>query len=234
MASVDSTVSYDTGWLVSHGWVTTNGGITYAFTGTYGTATLDLATNVVTYLLNNARSATNALAVGQIVTEPFTIQVITASGITAQATVRFSITGSADAPTVTVSRPSKGLIEAGASGPGIGTATATFKMASVDSTVSYDTGWLVSHGWVTTNGGITYAFNGTYGTATLNLATNIVTYVLDNARPATKAIAVGQIVTEPFTIQVITASGITAQATVKFSITVNSDKASDLAEGRSN
>jgi hypothetical protein len=107
-------------------------------------------------------------------------------------------------------------------------------MASVDSTVSYDTGWLVSHGWVTTNGGITYAFNGTYGTATLNLATNIVTYVLDNARPATKAIAVGQIVTEPFTIQVITASGITAQATVKFSITVNSDKASDLAEGRSN
>jgi VCBS repeat-containing protein len=100
--------------------------------------------------------------------------------------------------------------------------------------VTVDTGWLELNGWVTADGGLTYAFTGTYGTATLNLATNVVTYLLDNARPATKAIAVGRIVTEPFTIQVITASGITAQATVKFTITVNSGKASDLAEGRSN
>jgi hypothetical protein len=43
--------------------------ITYSATGTYGTATLDIATATITYLLDDARAATDALAEGQAVSD---------------------------------------------------------------------------------------------------------------------------------------------------------------------
>ena len=187
ISSVDSTVSYDTGWLAAHGWVTADGGLTYAATGTYGTATLDVANNVVSYLLDNSLSSTNALSKGQVGVEQFAIQVIDTNGLTAQTTVEFRIIGSADTPTIVVGAVSNGLTAAGAGSTGVNTASAPLTISSVDSTVSYDTGWLAAHGWVTADSGLTYSFAGTYGTATLDVSTNVVSYLLDNSLAATKA-----------------------------------------------
>ena len=50
-------------------------------------------------------------------------------------------------------------------------ATATFTKADTDGTASFDTAWLSTNGWSSADGGLTYAKAGTYGTATLTLAT---------------------------------------------------------------
>ena len=155
LASVDSTVAIDTAWLVANGWTTADAGLTYTAAGTFGTATLDIATATVTYLLDDALAATNALAQGQLVSETFAIQVIDATGLTAQASATFDINGSADAPTVTAAPASNAIIEAGAVIAGVNTATASFTLASVDSTVAIDTAWLGLNRWTTTDHGLT-------------------------------------------------------------------------------
>ncbi|MCY3013841.1 MAG: hypothetical protein NT171_03935, partial [Planctomycetota bacterium] len=60
-------------------------------------------------------------------------------------------------------------------------ATAVFTLASVDSTVAIDTDWLELNCWLTTDAGLTYTTAGTYGTATLDIATATITYLLDDA-----------------------------------------------------
>ena len=219
LSSVDSTVAIDTAWLAANGWITADLGLTYSATGTYGTATLDIATATITYLLDDARAATDALAEGQAVSEVFAIQVLAASGLTAQASATFDITGSADAPVVTAAPASNALVEAGALVLGVNTATAAFTFSSVDSTVAIDTAWLEANGWITADLGLTYSATGTYGTATLDIATATITYLLDDARAATDALAEGQAVSEVFAIRVLAASGLTAQASATFDIT---------------
>ena len=218
LASVDSTVSIDAAWLVLNGWTTADAGLTYTTPGTYGSATLDVATATITYLLDDTLAATNALAQGQVVSELFAIQVLDAAGLTAQATATFDITGSNDAPTVTANTASNGLIEAGFFLAGVNTATVSLTLADVDGTVAVDIPWLESFGWNTADGGQTYTHGGNYGVATLDLATGVVSYLLDNTLPATNALVTGQTVFDPFTIQVVDNSGMTADATAVFTI----------------
>jgi VCBS repeat-containing protein len=222
-SSVDSTVAIDTAWLAVNGWITGDLGLTYSATGTYGTATLDIATATITYLLDDARAATDALAEGQAVSEVFAVQVLAANGLTAQASATFGITGSADAPVVTAAPASNGLIETGALVLGVNTATAAFTFSSVDSTVAIDTAWLAANGWITADAGLTYSAAGTYGTAALDIATATITYLLDDARAATDALAEGQAVSEAFAVQVLAANGLTAQASATFDITGSAD-----------
>ncbi|WP_207919291.1 tandem-95 repeat protein, partial [Methylobacterium segetis] len=67
---------------------------TFAKAGTYGTTLLDTAANTLTYALDNARSATNALQAGAIVTEKVEIRLV--GGLNKD--IAFTITGSNDAP----------------------------------------------------------------------------------------------------------------------------------------
>ncbi|SBS30740.1 Cadherin domain protein [Marinomonas spartinae] len=98
-ADVDTvgTVHYDAAYLLSNGWSTTNGGLSYSKVGTYGTATLTLATDTVSYELSNSNSDTQALTAGQSVNDSFTIEV-TDGNATQTTKAVFNIVGSNDAP----------------------------------------------------------------------------------------------------------------------------------------
>ncbi|WP_369921082.1 DUF4347 domain-containing protein [Marinomonas polaris] len=90
-------VSYDSTYLTNNGWTTLDNGATYLRIGTYGTATLTVSTDVVSYVLNNNDSDTQTLVVGQSVTDSFTIQV-TDGNATKSTSAVFNITGANDAP----------------------------------------------------------------------------------------------------------------------------------------
>ena len=90
-------VSYDSTYLTNNGWTTLDNGATYSRIGTYGTATLTVSTDVVSYVLNNNDSDTQTLVVGQSVTDSFTIQV-TDGNATKSTSAVFNITGANDAP----------------------------------------------------------------------------------------------------------------------------------------
>lgn len=96
---VDGTASYDSSYLVSHGW-TNNGNGTYSQATTYGTLTLTTATGVVSYALNNADTDTESLGAGQVASETYTFQVVDGNGATQSTDVTFNITGSNDAPRI--------------------------------------------------------------------------------------------------------------------------------------
>ncbi|MCY3013993.1 MAG: VCBS domain-containing protein, partial [Planctomycetota bacterium] len=217
-SSPDSTVTIDTAWLELNGWITADAGLTYTTAGTYGTATLDISTAIVTYFLDDALPATNALAQDQAVSELFTVQVIDATGLTAQATAEFAITGSNDVPTVTAAPASNGLVEAGFFVAGVNTATVALTLTDVDGTVAIDVPWLESFGWNTGDGGLTYTHGGDYGIATIDMVTGIISYLLLDALPVTDALIAGETVLDPFTIQVIDNGGAVAEATAIFTV----------------
>ena len=139
------------------------------------------------------------------------------------ATAAFAITGSNDAPTVSAANPSNGLVEAGNGVAGTNAATILLTKADVDGTVSYDATWLLANGWATANAGTSYTKQGTYGTATLTVATNTVAYQLDNTLPATQALAAGAQVNDVFDVRVVDNSAATALATAQFAITGSND-----------
>lgn len=98
-ADVDGTASFDTSWLSSNGWSTADSGATYTKAGTYGTATLTISTGVVSYALDNTKSATQALTASQAVSDSFAVQV-TDGTATASANAVFNITGTNDAASI--------------------------------------------------------------------------------------------------------------------------------------
>lgn len=133
-------------------------------------------------------------------------------------------------PTVSAGSPSATLVEAGGTAngtAGTASATATFTKADTDGTASFDTAWLSTNGWSSADGGLTYAKAGTYGTATLTLATGVVSYALDNSLSATQTLDTGESGTDSFTVQVTDGTD-TAIATATFSVT-GADDAPTLA-----
>lgn len=96
-ADTGDTVSYDIDYLESNGWLSTDGGASYSKTGTYGTATITLATDTVAYVLSTDSRSTQALTAGQAVTDRFVIQVTDGSA-SQTADVVFNIVGANDAP----------------------------------------------------------------------------------------------------------------------------------------
>ena len=89
-ADVDGIVSYDTtGW-------TQLSASTFQKIGTYGSAVLDTAADTLSYTLDNANAATNALNTGTTVTDTFNVSVVDAFGATATAPAAFLIQGTTD------------------------------------------------------------------------------------------------------------------------------------------
>ncbi|MDH4375011.1 MAG: VCBS domain-containing protein [Ramlibacter sp.] len=100
---VDGTANFDGAYLLTNGWGTTNGGVTYTKAGTYGTASLDSSAGVVTYTLDNTKAATQGLVTNQSVNDSFTVQV-TDGTATASTEANFAITGAND--TAVIGTPS--------------------------------------------------------------------------------------------------------------------------------
>ncbi|WP_210241866.1 VCBS domain-containing protein [Bradyrhizobium elkanii] len=216
---------YDSAALTGNGWSTGNGGATYTKAGTYGTATLTTATGVVSYALNNAASATNALAGGASATDSFGVYVKDGSTGTASTTINFAITGTNDNPTVTAGTQSVQLVEAGVGTAGTASASITLTKGDPDTgdAAVYDGAALTGNGWSTGNGGATYTKTGIYGTATLTTATGVVSYALDNSDPDTNALTQGASVSDNFTVFVKDGSTGTASTAVNFAITGTND-----------
>jgi|GEM_PF-5019961 len=224
-SDVDGTVGYDTAYLASSGWATTDAGVTYTQSGTYGTATFVVATGVVSYALNNGDADTEALTQGQVVTETFTLRVVDDGGATQTANAVFSLTGSNDAPTISTSVATATLVEAGgvANGTaGTNASSVTLTKGDVDGTASYDATYLTTHGWATADAGTTYTQVGTYGSVTLTTTTGVLSYTLDNSDADTQGLAAGQSAVDTFTIQV-TDGAATQTASASFDITGSND-----------
>ncbi|NCY02718.1 MAG: tandem-95 repeat protein, partial [Planctomycetia bacterium] len=159
------------------------------------------ATGVVTYALDNAKAATEALTQGQQVSDSFTVQV-TDGAATAQASCTFPIVGTNDAPTILAAAASNNVVEAGYNVAGTAVATVQVTKADVDGTASYDAAFLAGAGWVTADAGATYSKATTYGNVVLTTATGVLRYTLDNTLAATQALTTGQQVSEQVTLQV--------------------------------
>ena len=184
----------------------------------FRSATLDIATATITYLLDDARAATDALAEGQAVSEVFAIQVIAANGLSAQASATFDVTGQNDGPLLIAAAASNQLVEAGVFQAGVNTATVALTSSDVDGTVTFDVPWLELFGWNTADGGLTYTHGGDFGDATLDMTTGVLSYLLLDALAVTDGLITGETVLDAFAIQVIDNSGATAEATAVFTI----------------
>ncbi|CAO4175715.1 VCBS domain-containing protein [Methylorubrum populi] len=222
-ADIDGTATYDVAVLTAEGsgWTSIDDGATYTKAGIYGTVTLDTAANTLTYALDDTRAATQALKAGDKPTETFTVPV-TDGALQASTAVTFTVNGSNDAPTISATEPAH-LVEAGGTANGIaGTATAvaTLTKADAEGVASYDIAALTANdsGWTSADNGATYTKAATYGTVTLTLASNTLTYTLDNSKVATQRLTADDHKTEAFTIPVKDSNGATAEAVVTFSI----------------
>ena len=118
------------------------------------------------------------------------------------------------------------LVEAGASGPGIAVASGSvlandsdpnLQIAALGETLAV-TGIRFGTGEFTAVGTAAVVIQGVYGTLTLH-ADGSYSYLLDNGRAATDALAGGEIVTETFDYRIADAHGATATAPLTFTIT---------------
>jgi VCBS repeat-containing protein len=154
----------------------------------------------LTYTLDN--SLANSLAAGQQVTETFSIPA--SDGVLVGATdVVFTIEGTNDAPTVSVTSTPATLIEASGNDAGVATATATLLKSDVDggSLLHYDITLMLTQGWTQVSA-TEVRKAATYGTVSLffdNAGSHAasLTYTLDNGLANSAA---GQQVTETFSI----------------------------------
>ena len=212
----------DTNWLTANHWSSGDGGLTFTKAGTYGTATLTVATKQVSYQLDNtAGSATDRLAAGANGRDAFEVQISDGHGGTVSGTAIFNVAGADDAGTVTAGASTQ--LTEGSSG----TATSILTMRDPDSTdpaPTIDTAWLTAHGWSSSDSGQTYTKSGTYGSASLLMATGTVSYQLDNtAGGATDRLKEGIIGQEAFNVQVKDHLGNTAMASPTFSVIGSND-----------
>ncbi len=193
--------------------------------GTYGTLyVVSTGTDKGKYVYVPNANAINALSANQ--SETFTVTT-SDSSLSDSKTLTINVTGANDAPTVTAGAASATLVEAGGvANATTGTASATIALskADVDGTVSYDTSYLTSNGWSTANAGVTYTKAGTYGTATLTIATGVVSYALDDTKTATQGLTAAQSVSDAFgTVQVTDGTATALSSAISFAITGSND-----------
>jgi VCBS repeat-containing protein len=128
------------------------------------------------------------------------------------ATATIAISPVNDAPTLDVSAPSATLVEAGGIDNAIGgTTSATVSLSKADpdgSIPSFDISQLSNNGWTVSDA--TFTKIGTYGSASFDTSTGLITYTLDNSAAATQALAAGTAVTENLGLIQVTDGSLTA------------------------
>ncbi|MFY3316695.1 retention module-containing protein, partial [Achromobacter ruhlandii] len=161
--------------------------------GVYGTFSIDANGNWV-YNLNQADARVQSLAVGEKLTETFTVT--TADGTTG--TVTITINGSNDAPTIT------GVAAGDVKEDGVQEVSGQLAPHDVDAT---DT-----HTWSLANGG-----RGQYGSFSIDGGGKW-TYALDNANPAVAALKDGEHLTDTITVTVDDGHGGTATQDIAITV----------------
>ncbi|CAB3683918.1 VCBS domain-containing protein [Achromobacter pestifer] len=167
--------------------------------GQHGKFSIDANGNW-TYQLTNSDARVQALAVGETLTETFTVK--TADGTTGEVTV--TIEGTNDVPTI--SGTTTGAVTEDAV---LNTVSGQLSKTDVDTT---DT-----HTWSVNNDG-----KGIYGTFAVD-ATGKWTYSLDNTSAKVQALAAGQQVTDKITVTVDDGHGGTAQQVITITVTGTND-----------
>ena len=154
--------------------------------GTYGSFSID-TDGTWTYTLDDARTATNALADGATATDSFSIA--TSDGSTA--TISITVTGADDASVI------GGTLTGSVTEDDTQTATGTVTVSDPDSTTTITT----------------QTTSGTYGSLVLR-ADGTWTYTLNNTLPATNALTEGATATDSFPIATSDGSTATISITV--------------------
>jgi VCBS repeat-containing protein len=138
-------------------------------------------------------------------------------------TITVGVTAQNDGPTASGGVADHQLAEAGVTGAGVATA---FASAVVGADVDGDALAFDLSGWTRVGTSSRYTQAGDYGVATLDTATGVVSYQLDNSDPDTQALASGQTVSDSFSVTLSDGHGGTAAAPVSFTITGADDPTS--------
>lgn len=230
LSDVDGTPSFDTAYLTSNGWTTSDGGLTYVKTSTYGAATLTIASGVVSYQLDNNDVDTQALLAADNVNENFVIGIIDDLGATSTATAVFNLQGANDNPVA--ADGSDNAVEASGVENAVAGSNASGNMLAsvtdVDSVANGETKTIVGIRTGTESGSGTSGLVGTalvgqYGTLTLN-SNGTYTYVVDDDNPDVQALRVsGQQLVDSFTYTVQDTAGLQDTGTFSFNIDGRND-----------
>ena len=191
-SDVDGAASYDTTALTAGGWTSGANG-TWSKASTYGVATLSTTANNVTFVLDNV--AAEPLGTGDAPTQSFTIPVRDPQGATASTVVTFTVLGADDGIKLTAGAPSATLMEVGDGVTGV--SSSTVALTRRQSFVVYDAAALIAGEWSNSGGGL-WTKAGDYGVATLNTATDRLTYALNNA--LADSLTGDELVQETFTV----------------------------------
>ena len=200
--------------------------VVYNKAGVYGTASLNTTTGVVSYLLDNSSSVTQALISGQRVTENFgTLSVQDVTGASATSTpISFTISGSNDGPWV-----SGELLDATANELGINNDRTT--QASTDAVGAAGSLWAsgvydpeadamalqVANADVRTH-------TGTYGALTVNRDGSY-RYVVNNSNTAVNALREDESLDDVFSLNLLdTSSGLSSNRALRIRIDGTDDR----------
>ncbi|MFF7398832.1 retention module-containing protein, partial [Achromobacter sp. NPDC008082] len=173
--------------------------------GQHGTFSID-ASGAWVYNLNNNDARVQALAVGETLTETFTVT--TADGTTGTVTV--TIQGTNDVPTL--------------SGQAAGAVTEDTTLAATGKLDVADVDTSDTHTWTVNNNGA-----GQYGALTI-AADGTWTYNLANTNPAVQALGAGESLTETFTVTVNDGHG--GVTTQQVTVTINGTNDAPVISGQ--
>lgn len=194
-------------------------------TDTYGSFTLDPSTGEYTYTLNNDSLDVQKLGEGVKVEQKFTIRVQDEHGAWSEQEVTVVITGSNDAPTVTVDNAHLDVIEAGVKDGGndleLGTPSASGKVtgSDVDEGDTQNLSYGVQGGTTAESGKV--EVDSPYGKFVLDPTTGEYTYTLDN--DASNSLSSGETREETFTVTVSDGKGGTAEQEITVTVTGTND-----------
>lgn len=195
----------------------------------------DSSRSVANFTYSIADADFDSLAAGRKLTFTYTVTVTDSSGAESSQDLVFTIIGTNDSPTITVSEDSSlAVTESGALADGsIGTegiATASGQLMAMDPDIGGAdvTEWagLAVNG--TLNSGTTdpetgsFTLQGRFGTLTFDQTGEWI-YTLDNESAETAALAAGDTATEVFTISLSDGQGGTAQQDIKITVTGTND-----------
>lgn len=186
----------DVDTLDTHTWTIVEGG-----NATYGVLTIN--DGVWEYTLDNSRDETQALGVGDTVTEIFTIQVDDGNGGIAQQEVVITINGTNDEPVISgtnTGRVVEDLID-----------SADGQLTAVDADAGDSVSWSV-----------TAPSLGTYGSLIID-STGKWTYSIDNNLPSTQSLSLGETQTETFEVVADDGNGGQVTYTVTIDVTGTND-----------
>ena len=224
------------------------GDVVYAYTSAYGTLTFR-ADGSYEYTLNNKNpgeagadgNAVNNLALGQTVTETFTVYVTDAqTGRSVPQTITVTINGTNDRPELSIDNATQGIHEDSASVGGTFTVqdpdsdsgqNQTFHIeggkttdadGSIHDTIIAD-GTSPSDGSHSATGSTDATFTTDYGTLTLDPASGQWTYALNNASDKVQQLNAGETKVETFEVTVTDEHGATSTQTITVTITGTND-----------